>query len=146
MRRKDKMVIILVMVVAIAIITFFVSKYARVKLMPAKHFVYSEFNAKDSSMIMGRHMGYINYERFVELVKKEIPDTQISIEGDSACFSTQNLHYYLGQEDDWTRKYRNIPIHINKDGFSAKLQKIDTVQYVLLPFQILSNVAKLDED
>lgn len=148
MRKKERHIIILIFAILVIIIAYIIIKQARVELSPGKRFDSNIYTSKDSFMIMDRHMGYINYERFANLTKEILlkrSPTDISIQGDSAYFKTMYPHYFFGQNDDWTRQYKNLPIHITEDGFSAKLQEIDTVLYVLIPYQILSNVVKTED-
>lgn len=94
-------------------------------------------------------MGYINYDRFIKLTKNKLPkDTlnNVTVRGDSVYFKTRTPHYFFGQNDRWTRQYKNLPIHITDDGFNAKLTTIDSIRYVFLPYQILVNLAKMGEN
>lgn len=149
MRSKENNIVILFFTVLVIIITGCIIMQSTVKLSPGKGFDRIIYTSTDSTMIMDRHMGYVNYERFVKLTKdvfSNVGKIDISVQGDSAYFNTKYTHYFYGQNDGWIEQYKNLPIHISNDGFSAKIQEIDTIQYVFLPYQILSNIAKYGEN
>lgn len=66
-----------------------------------------------------------------------------SIENDSVRFIIRDAYQFYGTDEGkaWIGAYKNLPIHIDKEGFTAKLETIDSVEYVYLPYQILSCVA-----
>lgn len=149
MRRKSKRIVLSTFIIFIILIIRCIIVQSRVVISPGEGFSENMYMSKDSILIMNRHMGYIRYDRFVNLIKDKLTKaapTDISVRGDSVYFRTKYPHYFYGQNDNWIRQYKNLPIHITNEGFKAKLQTIDTIQYVLIPYQILSNVAKIEDD
>jgi hypothetical protein len=148
MKKKDKHLSIAIFSILVVVLSCFIFVQSVVELQPGVGFGRHIYTSKDSIMIMNRHMGYINYDLFVKLVQENLPkDSQnvILTQSDSVYFKTKHTHFFFDQNDKWTRQYKNLPIHITPNGFSAKLQMIDSVQYVFLPYQILANVAKIGE-
>lgn len=102
---------------------------------------------EDSIMLPDRHMGYVNVAKFVELSKK-LPnncftDDDYSIEKDSIWITVHSRRYFYGMDggDYWISFYKNIPIRIEDNGFMAEIKDVDSVQYMYIPYQILSTVA-----
>lgn len=154
MRNKDKRKSIIILFISIILIIggCWIIVDPIVKISPGKGFDRYLYTNSDSTLIDNRHMGYINYEKFVNLINTVLPQI-CTIEyfnqgKDSILFKmNEALYYYIfGQNDGWTKKYHNMPIRIKNDGFIAKIEtKNDSVKYVYIPYQILSNIAKLGE-
>ncbi len=149
MKTREKQTIIFIFTILIIVAIILISVQANVSLSPGKGFGREIYTTNDSSLLMDRHIGYINYERFVNLTTKnfsKVASVSINEQGDSVSFKSKYPHYFYGQNDEWIKRYNNLPIHINNDGFTAKLETIDSVKYLLLPYQILSNVARLGDN
>lgn len=106
------------------------------------------YTMNDSIMLEGRHMGYVNLNKFIELAKKLPPqgtftETDYSIDDDSIKIIVKDVLNFYGPDGgiDWIFAYKNIPISISDNGFSAAVKEIDSVQYMYIPYQILSVVA-----
>lgn len=149
MRKKRKQFTIAIFAILVVAVMCIAYKQSIVRLSPGVGFNRNTYTAKDSFMIKDRHMGYVNYDRFVQLVRKKLPKDSLvaSVKGDSAYFRTKPIytHYFYSQNSSWIRQYKNLPIHIRPNGFSAKLETIDSVRYVFLPYQILANLVKSGE-
>lgn len=154
MRTKDKRkeIIILFVSIILTIGLCWIIVDPVVQLSPGKGLDRSVYKNSDSTLIENRHIGYINYKKFVNLINSVLPQMctieYINQGNDSVHFKmNESFYYYIfGQNDEWVKKYQNMPICIKKDGFIAKTEiKNDSVRYVYIPYQILSNVAKLGE-
>lgn len=149
MRKKDKQITILGFAVVVIVIICFIFMQANVDISPGRGFGCTTYTSKDSMLIANRHMGYVNYKLFSELMTKICRETVTVIEedGDSAYFSVREPKDLFGDnyEDkaSWIRQYKNLPITVTDKGFNARLETIDSVVYVYIPYQILSNMAKL---
>lgn len=145
---KIKKYVLSLFTILVVVAVFGIYYIAKVHLLPGVGFGRKTYTSMDSTLIMNRHMGYINYERFVKFSQEKLPNgclANISIKGDSVYFTTLHSHYFFGQNNEWTKQYKNLPIQITSDGFNAKLSEIDSIQYILLPYQILANIAKIGE-
>lgn len=117
----------------------------RVRVRPGENNVM--YTLEDSIMLEQRHMGYITLSKFVKLAQK-LPKgcftaSDYSIEKDSVRFIIRDAYQFYGTDEGkaWIGAYKNLPIHIDEEGFTAKLETIDSVEYIYLPYQILSCVA-----
>lgn len=105
----------------------------------------------DSVMLDGRHMGWVNLNKFLEkaqkMPKKLFTASDYEIKGDSVVIHVRHKSYFYGQDEGryWIHAYKNIPIRFTDDGFVAAVKKIDTVQYLYIPYQILSSVVSTAE-
>lgn len=149
MTNKEKAIHILPSFVIFIILLILFYHWSDVKLSSSESFDRNTFTFKDSSMIMNRHMGLINHDLFKKMVNSKLANEgcTYTIRGDSVFYrlKTKNTQYFFSQDKEqteWIRHYKNLPIRIMPDGFGAKLQKIDSVEYILLPYQILVNLAK----
>lgn len=152
MRKKDKQITILGFAVVVIVIICFIFMQANVDISPGRGFGCTTYTSKDSMLIANRHMGYVNYKLFSELMTKICRETVTVIEedGDSAYFSVREPKDLFGDnyEDkaSWIRQYKNLPITITENGFKARLETIDSIVYVYIPYQILSSITRLTKD
>lgn len=108
---------------------------------------YSEF---DSTMIEGRHYGYINIDKFLKLASyaKNVFDINkdVSYSNDSDSIfvkvNEKSMFYNYNKGTGWREKYKNNSVVLITDtDFRAKIKIIDSVKYLYMPFQILISVA-----
>lgn len=106
------------------------------------------YTINDTIMLEGRHMGYVNLNKFIELAKKLPPqgtftETEYSVDDDSIKIIVKDVLNFYGSDGgiDWIDSYKNMPISINSNGFTAAIKEIDSVLYMYIPYQILSVVA-----
>lgn len=148
MRKKEKQLVILLFAIAVLVIICCLFVKAKVEISPGRGFGRNTYTSKDTTLIADRHMGYVNFNRFSELMKQVcVNGTTIEENGDSAYFSVNKPQRLFGQnykdDESWIRQYKNLPITVTDKGFNARLETIDSVVYVYIPYQILSNMAKL---
>ena len=148
MRKKERNIVICCLAIVAALMACFILVQAKVNIAPGKGFGRTTYTSKDSMFIADRHMGYVNYQRFSDLMKKVCGNgTIIEEDDDSVYFSVSRPQRLFGQnykdEESWTKQYKNLPITITENGFNAHHETIDSVVYVYIPYQILSNMAKL---
>ena len=148
MRKKEKQLVILLFAIAVLVIIYCLFVKAKVEISPGRGFGRNTYTSKDTTLIADRHMGYVNFNRFSELMKQVcVNGTTIEENGDSAYFSVNKPQRLFGQnykdDESWIRQYKNLPITVTDKGFNARLETIDSVVYVYIPYQILSNMAKL---
>ena len=90
-----------------------------------------------------RLYGNISRQKFEEVLKKRIPD--ISIEEnyeDSVVYKSKNIDVCFRNHDskgDWDK---NFPIHKTENKLTIKLSKINSEEYLLIPYEILYNLLK----
>lgn len=148
MRKKEKHLVILLFAIAVLVIICCLFVKAKVEISPGRGFGRNTYTSKDTTLIADRHMGYVNFNRFSELMKQVcVNGTTIEENGDSAYFSVNKPQRLFGQnykdDESWISQYKNLPITVTDKGFNARLETIDSVVYVYIPYQILSNMAKL---
>lgn len=148
MRKKEKQLVILLFAIAVLVIICCLFFKAKVEISPGRGFGRNTYTSKDTTLIADRHMGYVNFNRFSELMKQVcVNGTTIEENGDSAYFSVNKPQRLFGQnykdDESWIRQYKNLPITVTDKGFNARLETIDSVVYVYIPYQILSNMAKI---
>ena len=148
MRKKEKQLVILLYAIAVLVIICCLFVKAKVEISPGRGFGRNTYTSKDTTLVADRHMGYVNFNRFSELMKQVcVNGTTIEEDGDSAYFIVNKPQRLFGQnykdDESWIRQYKNLPITVTDKGFNARLETIDSVVYVYIPYQILSNMAKL---
>lgn len=147
MRKKEKEIIIFCFAIVVLVLLFFIFAQAKVEISKGRGFGRTTYTLKDSMLIANRHMGLVNCKLFSELLTKVCGDgTDIRVDEDSAYFRVSRPQRIFGQnykdKESWTKKYKNLPIAITEGGFNARLETKDSVVYVEIPYQLLSNIAK----
>lgn len=146
MKMQDvKILVSLVFVGLLVVGMFIIYSIGSVRVRPGdKHVLHT---LEDSVMLDGRHMGHVTFSKFVELAQKlprnRFTASDYSIEKDSVWFTIRDPYQFYGTDGGkkWISSYKNLPIRVTEEGFMAKLETIDSVQYVYLPYHILSWVA-----
>ena len=134
MRRKSKRIVLSTFIIFIILIIRCIIVQSRVVISPGEGFSENMYMSKDSILIMNRHMGYIRYDRFVNLIKDKLTKaapTDISVRGDSVYFRTKYPHYFYGQNDNYPIK---IPGETNGYALSSleSLENISIYQHTSL--------------
>ena len=110
---------------------------------------------KDSTLLGdGRQYGDVNLDMFIELVSRKPvsvfdPDRDTVRTGDSITFSTRTPFIFFGIDDGewWKTKYKDLPVSFPDDhSFRAAVHTKDGVEYMLIPYQILSCLVNSFDD
>ena len=143
--KRTKYSIIVVLFGLLFIFLFILLNIGKVRLNPGDANVMHTL--EDSIMLEGRHMGYVNMRKFIDLSKK-LPNrcftnNDYNIQSDSIAIKVNNKRFFYGIDGgaNWIHAYKNIPIHITEDGFKAAISEIDSIEYIYIPYQVLSSVA-----
>lgn len=146
---KKKFLTLLVYIVCFFVFGWFVLKISQPK-MHKKTYSSSVFSFQTDSLLLDeRHCGDINLQKFIELAsQKDVSIFNVSRDvvrtNDSITFSTSLRSIFFGQEGGakWKNKYKNLPVSFPDDhSFRAVVHTIDGVEYIYIPFQILSCLA-----
>lgn len=115
----------------------------------------NQITDSDLLMVDNRHFGLVNYDKFIALASsKKIlngrfdGERDVRPKGDSVFIKVNNQSLFYGKDSGnfWKDKYSNNPISISDSGFTAKLEVIDSVPYILIPYQVLISVASFVGD
>lgn len=144
---KDRKIILVVFIVIISFIGFCIFTTSTIDINKSEGFNKNTYKDSDTYMIMNRHMGYVNFNLFKDTLRHLQEKVDIAIEDDSVILKSSKIENLLGQnsynaKEHWTEKYQNLPIRKIEGGFKAKLEEIDGVEYILIPYQVISNVIK----
>lgn len=111
--------------------------------------VYELGSAVDTLMLADRQCGYVNLDKFMALARKSDPNVSIqTAKRDSVTISTQVPSQFFRIDGDrwWKEKYKNVPVSFpDNKSFRAKVEKWDGVEYIYIPYQILTNLAAYNE-
>lgn len=148
MRRKEKQSIILCFTIITLVLLYLIFIQSNVEVSGGKGFGRTTYTSKDSMLIADRHMGLVNYKLFSELLTRVCGnDTKINTDEDSTYIRVSRPQRIFGQnykdEGSWLKQYKNLPITITNNGFNARLETKDSVVYIKIPYQLLSNITKL---
>lgn len=109
---------------------------------------------KDSTLL-DRHYGDVNLAKFIELASRKPrsvfdPANNMVRTGDSITFSTSTPAIFFGSDDNgewWRNKYKDLPISFpDEHSFRAAVHMIDSVEYIVIPYQILFSLANSFRD
>ena len=103
----------------------------------------------DTLIMADRQCGYVNLEKFISLARKGDPNVTVKkAKKDSVTITTQVPAQFFRIDGDrwWKEQYKNLPVTFPDDhSFRAKVEKRDSVQYIYIPYQILTNLAAYNE-
>lgn len=146
-----KIIVSVVFVIVCALMFWGIYKTSVVDLKSGGDCVCYRYDMADSLMLEERHMGYVNLHKFLNLAATHNSFDSISDfkwENDSTVrFDVKNrvdsrvLFYGSDCGVDWKSRFKNIPVSITDSCFSAKVKVIDSIEYVYIPYQILTSVA-----
>ena len=148
---KKKIIGMLMFVILCTMALCGIYKYSSVEINAGRECSCYKYNIADSTLLDERHMGYVNLHKFLKLASTHNSFDSISDfkwENDSTVrFDVKNrvdsrvLFYGSDCGVDWRSRFKNIPVSITDSCFSAKVKVIDSIEYVYMPYQILTSVA-----
>ena len=103
----------------------------------------------DEKLYGPRQCGWVNLKLFSDYAKSKDPSFTFSEKENSVGFSTLSCDRYFGAngvESNMIIKYSSsLSISIDSNGFEAKKETIDSIDYVYIPYIILSNLSNIGD-
>jgi len=134
-----------VFAVAVIVIGIMLNKSCKPRLSGELRGKFENQNPNDSTMIESRQIGNISLDKFIGLAlqasKSDFDTTCVKRNSDSILIIVKQPKMFFGADAGkwWTKKYSNSPIRIlDNNSFKAKVNKINTKEYIYIPYQILS--------
>ena len=148
--KTNKHIGFLLFLICAALIAFLVFNYSKPKLSETPFKESIHLLQKDSTLMEdGRQYGDINLDKFIELASRKPrsvfnPATDVVRSGDSVTFSSNSPAIFFGVDNGawWKKKYKELPISFpDERSFRAVVHTKDSVEYILIPYEILSCLA-----
>lgn len=115
--------------------------------LTASPYTAAVFDLGESKALLedGRQCGYVNLDNFIRLASSKDKvfnkNTDVKRERDSVIISTKDPSMFFGIDNGvwWRNKYENLPVSFPDNySFKAALSEQNHVEYIYIPYQILS--------
>lgn len=147
---KKKLIRLLLYILCTGVFAFILHFISKPELGEKKYETKVHYLQKDSTLLDGgRQCGDVNLHKFIELAAKKGTNVfdstkNVTRRRDSITFSTSVPSMFFGIDGGqwWKEKYKILPISFPDDhSFRAVIHKKDGVEYIYIPYHILSCLA-----